>query len=169
MDEPVRYQAETRYDKAACDALAYLMMNRLRVWPRRMVLCTGLLSIVGATWYLVWSGQVAVLPMLLLLAGNALSIFGLFARQFCAKMLLNSMGKDAKNTYFFTDTEMKVRGATGEERAYGYAFIRRVIKMSGYLFFSMKDGQVYLLKEANVPGKGFQDYLEARMAAQEGA
>ena len=168
MSESARYQAKTRYDKEACDALAFLMMNRLRKWPRIILLVTGLLSIVGAAWYMLQAGEVTVLPILLLLAGNFMSVFGLFARQFAAKMLLNSVGKDAENTYVFTDEQFLIRGAKGDERAYGYDFIRRVIRMSGYLFFFMRDGQTYLLKEANVPGGGFQAFLDERLAARKG-
>lgn len=168
MSQTVRYQAETCYDKDACDALAYLMTKRLRVWPRRILLLTGLASIVLATWYLIQSAQVTVLPLLVLLAGNLLSVFGLFARQFSAGMLLNSMGKDAQNTYLFTDDDVVVQNSTGTEHAYGYAYIRRVIRMSGYLFFIMRNGQVYLLKEANIQSKGFEAFLQERITAHKG-
>lgn len=51
------YQVETVYDEEAYSALAYLMIRKLRRWPRILLLITGFFSIVGAALLMIYEGR----------------------------------------------------------------------------------------------------------------
>ena len=81
----------------------------------------------------------------------------------------NKKGEAPVNAYAFSDEGLRVR--SGEtEKEYSYGFIRRILEMSGYLFFFMRDGQTYLLRAADAANyPAFREYLNERVLTARGA
>lgn len=163
----IRFSGVTYYTDEAYNALAYLMIRKLRRWPRLLVILTGLASIAGAVAVMIMKNEVSLPGMLVLLAGNTLCMFGLLAQRFCVRMMMaaNKKGDVPQMAYRFTDDALMI--LTGETpRAYAYASVSRVLEMSGYLFFFMDDGQLYLLRLSDIQGgeKAFRAFLETHIA-----
>ncbi len=53
--------------------------------------------------------------------------------------------------YTFAEDEIVV-SVGDREHKYSYAYILRLLEMSGLLFIFMKDGQVYILRQKDVKG-----------------
>ena len=160
------YQATTEYGEEACNALAYLMIRRLRKWPRWMLVVTGLVTVVASAGMMIFNGQVSAIGMIFLLLGNVMCMFGLLAQRFCVKMLMASHKKNGipKNTYLFFPDKLRIQNETAH-KDYDYGDLRRVLEMSGYLFLFMTDNQMYLLGLKDVKGslKQFRSFLEEKI------
>lgn len=165
-----RYEIKTRYDEAAYTALVHLMMKKLRRWPRLILLATGFISVAGSAAVMFTQG-VSLTGAVFLIAGNLMCMFGLFAPRIAVRMMVasNKKGEAPVNAYAFSDEGMRVR--SGEtEKEYSYGFIRRILEMSGYLFFFMRDGQTYLLRAADAANyPAFREYLNERVLTARGA
>lgn len=166
MEERIRFRATTRYDEEAYNALAYLMIRKLRKWPRILLLVTGLVTAFGSAVLMLYQGSISPLGLLLMMLGSLMTFFSVLAQRFCVKMMMASAkkGQTPKNTYLFAGEALCIEN--GEQRKrYSYASMRRVLEMSGYLFFFMDDGQLYLMALKDVKGnlKDFRTYLETRI------
>lgn len=166
MEESIRFRATTRYDEKAYNALAYLMIRKLRKWPRIMLIVIGLVTSFGSAVLMLYQGKITPLGILMMMLGSMMTLFAVLAQHFCVKMMMaaNKKGQTPKNTYLFCDEAMSVDNGD-EPKRYPYTALRRVLEMSGYLFFFMEDGQVYLLELKSVKGslKDFRAYLEERI------
>ncbi len=160
-----RYEAATTYDEAAYAALAYLMIRRLRRAPRLILIVLGLATVVGAAVMMLLEGRVSALWLVLLAMGNVVCMVGLLAEKFAVRMMCAANKKGAPEVrYVFREDGMTV--ATPEEtHAYAYGEVVRVLDMSGYLFFFCRDGQVYMLRQAEMKGhlKAFRAFLEEKL------
>lgn len=140
----------TTYDGQICDSLVYLMLCKLRKWPRYMLLGLGLATAVIAGMIMLTEGKVSALPFLVMILGSMLCTAAMFLRQLAAKMLVASYGKNFP-TFSYTFAADEITVAVGErEQKYSYAFVLRLLEMSGLLFMFMKDGQVYILRQKDV-------------------
>lgn len=161
-----RYEATTVYDEEAYNALAYLMIHRLRKWPRFLLLVTGFVSVIGSAAMMIAQGRVTAIGAIVLLVGNLMCMFGFLAQRFAVRLMMASSKKGTmpRNDYSFTDESLWIRSGE-QEREYSYAYIQRVMEMSGYLFLFLKDGQVYLLRKKGVKGdqKAFMRFLEEKL------
>ena len=168
MNDTIRFEVRTRYDEAAYRALVCLMIGRLRRWPRRVVLLTGFTAVIVSAWIMIASGDASILAFAVLLTGNLTCMFGLFAPRIALRMMMasNRKGDTPLFEYRFSDGEMRVR-AQDREHSYTYAFIRKVLEMSGYLFFFTGDRQVYLLNIRDISGnyRTFRSFLDERLQA----
>ena len=146
------------------------MMKKLRRWPRLILLATGFISVAGSAAVMFTQG-VSLTGAAFLIAGNLMCMFGLFAPRIAVRMMVasNKKGEAPVNAYAFSDEGMRVR--SGEtEKEYSYGFIRRILEMSGYLFFFMRDGQTYLLRAADAANyPAFREYLNERVLTARGA
>ena len=155
--------ASTTYDEKICESLVYLMLRKLRKWPRYALLLLGLLTAVGAGWVMLAAGQVSPLPFLVMILGSMLCTVALFLCQLATKMLIASYGKHFPTfRYAFTPEELRITCGS-REQAYSYAYVLRLLEMSGLLFMFMRDGQVYILRQSDVQGgyKALKAHLEA--------
>lgn len=140
----------TTYDGQICDSLVYLMLYKLRKWPRYMLMGLGLATAVIAGMIMLTEGKVSALPFLVMILGSMLCTAAIFLRQLAAKMLVASYGKDFP-TFNYTFAEEEITISVGERgQKYSYAYIMRLLEMSGLLFMFMKDGQVYILRQKDV-------------------
>ena len=166
-NELVRFRGTTRYTEEAYNALAYLMIRKLRKWPRLLVILTGFVSVAGAAAMMILQKQISVVGIIVLLVGNILCMFGFFAQRFCVKMMMagNKKGVVPQNDYLFMDDCMRVMSGENH-KDYSYGYIRRVLEMSGYLFMFTSDGQLYLLSLKGMKGslKDFRAFLEERIS-----
>lgn len=166
MEESIRFRASTRYDEDAYNALAYLMIRKLRKWPRLLLMVVGLATSFGSALLMLFQGSITPMGLLLMMLGSLMTLFAVLAQRFCVKMMMasNQKGQLPQNSYLFGDDTLCVK--SGERRKeYRYQSIRRVLEMSGYLFFFMEDGQLYLLALKDVKGslKEFRSWLEDRI------
>lgn len=125
MNGEILHEAKTVYDQEAYSALAGLMICKLRKWPRLVLIFTGLVSVAGAAAIMIAQGRVSAVGVIVLLTGNLLCMFGLYARRFAVRMMMASSGKGDPpvNRYLFGPDGMRVC-AGGGERDYPYAAIR---------------------------------------------
>ena len=142
----------TTYDAQICDSLVYLMLYKLRKWPRYMLMGLGLATAVIAGMIMLKEGKVRALPFLVMILGSMLCTAAIFLRQLATKMLVASYGKHFPTfQYMFAEDEIVV--SVGErEHKYSYAYILRLLEMSGLLFMFMRDGQMYILRQSDVKG-----------------
>ena len=166
MNGEILHEAKTVYDQEAYNALAGLMIRKLRKWPRLVLIFTGFVSVAGAAAIMIAQGLVSAVGAIVLLTGNLLCMFGLYAQRFAVRMMMASSGKGDPpvNRYLFGPDGMRVC-AGGGERDYPYAAIHRVLEMSGFLFFFCSDGQVYMMRCTDVRGSAgaFRRFLEERL------
>lgn len=163
------FTVTTVYDQAAYIALVNLMMNKLRRWPRMIILATGFVSVVGSGMLMLTQGSVSAGPFLVMMLGSMMCMLGFFAPRFAVRMMMasNKKGPAPENTYLFSRDGMRIQnGAT--QKDYTYAFMNRLLEMSGYLFLFMKDGQVYMLRQTDVKGgySRLHQYLEECLTAE---
>lgn len=140
----------TTYDGQICSSLVYLMLYKLRKWPRYMLMGLGLATAVIAGMIMLTEGRVSALPFLVMILGSMLCTAAIFLRQLATKMLVASYGKHFPTfQYMFAEDEIVI---TVDDRVqkYSYAYVLRLLEMSGLLFLFMKDGQVYILRQADV-------------------
>lgn len=170
--EIIRFSGTTKYTEEAYNVLAYLMICKLRKWPRMLVILTGCVSVIGSAAMMILQGQASAMGLIVLLIGNILCMFGFFAQRFCVKMMMagNKKGHVPQNEYLFMDDVMRVRSGEAQ-KDYSYGYIRRVLEMSGYLFLFTGDGQLYLLSMAGMKGnlKAFRAFLEERITQSRAA
>lgn len=155
----------TTYDAQSCDSLVYLMLYKLRKWPRYMLMCLGLATAVIAGMIMLTEGRVSALPFLVMILGSMLCTAALFLRRLATKMLIASYGKQFP-TFCYTFAEDEIIVSVGDrEHKYSYAYILRLLEMSGLLFMFMKDGQMYILRKKDVRGgyDSLKKLLEAKM------
>lgn len=142
----------TTYNEQICDSLVYLMLYKLRRWPRYMLMGLGLATAVIAGMVMLSEGKVSALPFLVMILGSMLCTAAIFLRQLATKMLVASYGKQFP-TFSYTFMENEIVVAVGErERKYSYAYVMRMFEMSDLLFMFMRDGQVYILRQKDVKG-----------------
>lgn len=166
MDKTI--QAQTTYNERICESLVYLMLCKLRRWPRYILIATGMLTAVASGMLMVRDGRVSALPFLMMLLGSLLCTAGLFLRQLASRLLIASYGSHFP-TFHYTFTADEVQIRCGEqEHAYSYAFILRLLEMSGLLFMFMRDGQVYILRQEDVHGgyAALKTHLDANVVRQ---
>ena len=152
MNENIRFKATTCYDEEAYNVLTYLMIHKLRKWPRIMLIIVGLLTALGSGVLMLYTGT--------------LSAFGVLAQRFAVKIMMagSKKGETPQNTYLLMENCLRVQ--SGEiQKDYAYGSLRRVLEMSGYLFLFTDDGQLYLLALKDVKGsvKEFRAFLEERI------
>ena len=166
MNENIRFKAATRYDEEAYNALAYLMIHKLRKSPRVMLIIVGMLTALGSGVLMLCTGQLSALGILMLVLGSAMCFFGVLAQRFAVKIMMagGKKGETPENTYLFMDSCLRVQSGE-KQKDYGYGSLRRVLEMSGYLFLFTDDGQLYLLGLKDVKGrmKDFRAFLEERI------
>lgn len=144
-------EAVTVYDQVAYQALVHLMMTKLRRWPRYFLMLTGALTIIGSGYTMIMQGFISPWMLLLLLLGNLLFLVALFAERFALRLMIasNRKGATVTNHYCFYENEWSVQNSAVNQQ-YTYAFINRVLETENYLFFFMRDGQVYLLRRTDM-------------------
>ena len=148
MKQPIR--VSTTYDEQSCGSLVYLMLYKLRRWPRYMLMGLGLATAVIPGMIMLTEGRVAAFPFLLMILGSMLCTAAIFLKQLATRMLIASYGKSFP-TFAYTFAADEIRIVCGEqERVYSYAYILRLLEMSGLLFLFMRDGQVYILRQKDV-------------------
>jgi hypothetical protein len=172
MQREALYRVETVYDEAAYAVLVRLMMKRLRRWPRRMILATGLISVLWAGYVLLTSPSLSPVALLFLFLGNATVVLGLLAPRFAVRMMMagHKKGEAPRNAYAFYPDELRIQTPTGE-RAYSYPFLQRVLDTQGYLVFFFRDGQVFLMRHADMAAKaweGLREFLNQKLAQSGG-
>lgn len=142
--------ASTTYDEQICSSLVYLMLCRLRRWPRYMLLALGLFTAVIAGMIMLTEGRVSALPFLVMILGSMLCTAAIFLRPLATKLLTASYGGSFPTfAYAFAPDEIRIT-SQDRERAYSYAYILRLLEMSGLLFMFMRDGQMYILRQSDV-------------------
>ncbi len=167
------YAAKTVYDEAAYRALVWLMLRKLRPWPRYLVMATGLFSMVGAGYVMISTGDISIMSLLFLFLGNLFLMFGIFAQRLMVRMMMasNKKGEVPENHYAFYPDHVMI--TTGEgKRGYAYTAMRRVLDSQGFLFFFFRDGQAFVMRHNDMPAKQFislRDFLNARLAERQGA
>lgn len=140
----------TTYDEHICGSLVYLMLYKLRKWPRYMLMGLGLATAVIAGMIMLTEGSVTAMPFLVMILGSMLCTAAIFLRQLATKMLVASYGKQFP-TFHYTFAEEEITVTVGDRvQKYSYAYILRLLEMSGLLFMMMKDGQMYILRQADV-------------------
>lgn len=155
------FHAKTTYDQQICHSLVYLMLCKLRRWPRYVLLALGLATAVIAGMIMLTEGRVSALPFLVMILGSMLCTAAIFLRHLAARMLTASYGKRFPTfAYAFAPDEIRV-ACDGREQGYSYGYILRLLEMSGLLFMFMRDGQVYILRQQDVQG-GY-DQLKAAL------
>lgn len=140
----------TTYDEQICSSLVYLMLYKLRRWPRYMLMGLGLATAVIAGMIMLTEGKVSALPFLVMILGSMLCTAAIFLRQLATKTLTASYGKHFPTfSYTFAEDEIVI---TVDDRVqkYSYGYVLRLLEMSGLLFMFMKDGQVYILRQTDV-------------------
>ena len=166
MDETIRFKAATRYDEEAYNALAYLMIHKLRKWPRIMLIVVGMLTALGSGVLMLYTGNLSALGILMMVLGSAMCFFGVLAQRFVVKIMMAGSKKDEapRNTYLLMDSCLRIQSGDAQ-KDYPYGSLRRVLEMSGYLFLFMDDGQLYLLGLKDVKGsrKDFRAFLEGHI------
>lgn len=166
MTENACFRAVTRYDENACNALAYLMIHRLRKVPRIMLIVAGMLTAFGSAALMLYIGNITPLGLLMMMLGSMLSIFGVLAQRFAVKMMTAQYKKNGvpENTYLFYEDHLRIQAAA-QYRDYRYDDLLRVLEMSGYLFLFTRDHQLYLLGLKDVKGsqRKFRAFLEDRI------
>lgn len=142
-------RVSTTYDEQVCRSLVYLMLCRLRKWPRYALLTLGLGTAVLAGMIMLSEGHVSALPFLVMIIGSMLCTVALCLPQIASRMLIASYGKSFPTfEYTFGGEEITVR--TGErEQHYSYGYVLRLLEMSGLLFMFMRDGQMYILRQSD--------------------
>lgn len=140
----------TTYDGQICDSLVYLMLYKLRKWPRFMLMGLGLATAVIAGMIMLTEGKVSALPFLVMILGSMLCTAAIFLRQLAAKMLTASYGKVFPTFHYTFAAEEITVAVADRQQKYSYAYVLRLLEMSGLLFMFMKDGQVYILRQADV-------------------
>lgn len=163
MEEKICFRAVSRYDEAAYNALAYLMIRKLRKWPRILLIAVGMITAAGSAVLMLVQGNITPLGILLMMLGSMMSFFGVLAQPMVVKMLMAGQKKNGipENTYLFAEEKLIICAAQAQKE-YPYSAIGRVLEMSGYLFFFMNDGQMYLMGLKDVKGslKDFRAGLE---------
>lgn len=140
----------TTYDEQICESLVYLMLYRLRRWPRFMLIALGLITAVLAGMMMLTEGRVSALPFLVMILGSLLCTAGIFLRQLATKMLIASYGAQFPTfRYTFAAEEITI-ASQDRERRYSYGYVLRLLEMAGLLFMFMRDGQVYILRQSDV-------------------
>jgi len=144
---------KTTYDEGACRALVHLMLGRLRRWPRFALISLGLVTAAGMGMLMVFRGRVSAPAFLAMILSSMLCTVGFFLEETASRMLMASYGKTPPEfSYEFGGEEIRIVYADRDVR-YSYAYVLRLLEMSGYLFMFMKDGQAYILRHADVqPG-----------------
>lgn len=144
------FYAVTTYDEQVCAALAYLMLNKLRRWPRMAILSTGIVTAVAAGMIMLTEGRVSALPFLIMILGSMLCMVGFNLRLVTTKLLVAQYGSHwPEFHYVFSQDEILVKHGE-QKKQYTYGYVMRLLEMSGFLFMFMKDGQVYILRQADV-------------------
>lgn len=166
MNENIRFKATTCYDEEAYNVLTYLMIHKLRKWPRIMLIIVGLLTALGSGVLMLYTGTLSAFGMLLMMLGSAMCFFGVLAQRFAVKIMMagSKKGETPQNTYLLMENCLRVQ--SGEiQKDYAYSSLRRVLEMSGYLFLFTDDGQLYLLalKDVKDSVKEFRAFLEERI------
>ena len=110
MNGEILHEAKTVYDQEAYNALAGLMIRKLRKWPRLVLIFTGFVSVAGAAAIMIAQGRVSAVGAIVLLTGNLLCMFGLYAQRFAVRMMMASSGKGDPpvNRYLFGSDGMRV-------------------------------------------------------------
>ncbi|MBQ7866079.1 MAG: hypothetical protein IJ350_06865, partial [Clostridia bacterium] len=140
----------TTYDEQICSSLVYLMLYKLRKWPRYMLMALGLATAVIAGMIMLAEGRVSALPFLVMILGSMLCTAAIFLKQLATRMLVASYGKQYPTfCYTFGADEISV-AVNAREQQDSYAYVLRLLEMSGLLFMFMKDGQVYILRQRDV-------------------
>lgn len=141
---------KTTYDEQVCASLAYLMLNKLRKWPRYAILSFGMVTTVAAGMIMLTEGRVNALPFLVMIVGSMLCMVGFNLRTIVTKLLLAQYGSNMPEfRYEFSPDEIRITHGE-QEKQYSYDYILRLLEMSGLLFMFMKDGQVYILRQVDV-------------------
>lgn len=149
MNESVIY-CKTTYDEDACRAIVHLMLGKLRRWPRFVLIALGLLTATGMGMLMIMQGRVSAPAFLMMILGSMLCTVGFFLEETSSRMLMASYGKAYPQfEYEFSEAEIRIVYADRDVR-YSYAYVLRLLEMSGYLFIFMKDGQVYILRQSDV-------------------
>lgn len=148
MSNPI--QVSTTYDGQICASLVYLMLCKLRRWPRYMLMGLGLATAVIAGMIMLTEGTVSALPFLVMILGSMLCTAAIFLPQLATKMLTASYGKHFPTFQYTFSQEEIVIAVDDRVQKYSYAYVLRLLEMSGLLFMFMKDGQVYILRQRDV-------------------
>lgn len=115
-----------------------------------MLISMGLITSVAAGMFMVSSGSVHALPFLMMVLGSMLCMIGLYLKEVASRMLIASYnGVYPKFSYRFCEEDIRITYQDREVN-YSYAYILRLLEMSGYLFMFMKDGQLYILRSDDV-------------------
>lgn len=142
----------TAYNEDACRALVHLMLGKLRRWPRYALILTGIVTSVAAGMLMVMQGSVSALPFLCMIVGSMLCTVGFYLETVACRMLVAVYHKGYPSFEFsFSEEEIRIIYAD-HEIYYSYAYVYRLIEMSGYLFMFMHDGQMYMIRQSDVPG-----------------
>lgn len=160
------HRAITEYNEKAYHALAYLMIHRLRKWPRILLIITGMVTTLASAFMMLYAGTLSMLGLTLVICGSLMCVFGVFARFFCVKMMVASQKKEKPpaNTYLFFEDRLRIQNEQTHQD-YPYGEIPRVLEMSGYLFLFTADGRMYLLGLEDVKGnlRDFRSFLEEKL------
>ncbi len=140
----------TTYDEQICSSLVYLMLYKLRKWPRYMLMALGVATAVIAGMIMLAEGRVSALPFLVMILGSMLCTAAIFLRQLATRMLVASYGKQYPTFCYTFDADEIGVAVNDREQQYSYAYVLRLLEMSGLLFMFMKDGQVYILRQKDV-------------------
>ena len=126
-----------------------------------MVLATGLVSILYSGYVLLTAQALSPVALLFLFLGNAAMVFGLLAPRFAVRLMMagHKKGEMPRNAYAFYPDELRIETAAGE-RTYSYAFLRRALDTQGFLVLFFRDGQVFLMRHADMPAKAWQSLRE---------
>lgn len=171
MKDPIaRFHASTTYDEPAYRALVQVTMKHLRRWPRRMLILSGILSVLLPGAYMISQAKTPFIALLTVFIGNWMVIVGIFAPAIATRMLVASNRKGEAPVVRFAFGEGVVQVENRQKtRRYAYAEIQRVFEVMGYFVFFFKDKQVDLLKQQALTGgslQEFRSFLNARLAGE---
>lgn len=163
-----RFSAATTYNEQAYRALVLVTMNHLRKWPRILLILTGIVSVLAPGIYMVMTGQVSFMPMLLVFTGNWVVFIGAFAPRIATRMLVANNRKGVPPVVQFTFYSNRFQVENQDKlREYTYQDVQRVFETMGYLIFFFRDKQVDLLRQEDVEGgsaEDFRDFLNTKLS-----
>lgn len=163
------YEATTKYDQAAYQALTRLMLRKLRKAPRLLLLGLGILMLFTGGWLFFSDGGFSLRSSLLLLIGNFITIFALMAEHFLVRMFMaeNKKYGELVNLYQFYDEGMAISN-NHTNTDIPYSEFGPILDSGGYLFLFLKNKQAYILRKSEMrkgKAENLCSFLEERITA----
>lgn len=146
-EEKLLFEVKTVYDQQNYKILVQLMLRKLRRFPRMAVLLLGCGTLFLAGYRIFTRTSFDLTGIILLLFGNALVIFAVFAEYFLTMMLCAETGKKTPlvNCYRFYSENLEVSSSAGQLSTIPYSHFERILEYQNRLFLFMDDKNAFIL------------------------